>query len=267
MKLSKTIDYINTALNYPALTYRDLDLFFDMAIAELNSSLHIQMPTVSDMVDEFRRKMSKPEPNKVFLTVDPITDASIPTIGEGETHTGFTDAVYYDVNDKMYYILNKYTSPKSYTAYKTVKGVYRDTTTGDYHVYTGVYYASSDAMWVEVPTDPTYECNLEEYLPDDWVLLWLIPYVCFKYTVRDGGTAQTFAEELSEGHQQLQDTYNVPSFIVLATYAGRPAYEKLVEDNLPNLNIVVPTRAIYTDMVHSRTVGEIHNNFFDRGGF
>ena len=73
-------------------------------------------------------------------------------------------------------------------------------------MFQAVAYGGS-AAWVEISTAETYEAEFSHYLPDEWIMLWLIPYVCYKYTVRDGGTAQSFAEELTQGFQQLQDTY------------------------------------------------------------
>ena len=45
MKLTDALSNINLALNYPALTYDDIKLYFDMAIAELNTTLHTSIPS------------------------------------------------------------------------------------------------------------------------------------------------------------------------------------------------------------------------------
>ena len=73
MRLTESINNINMALNYPALAYEDISIYFDMAIAELNTTLHTCIPTVSEMVKEFRRLASKPLPNQVVLDVDEST--------------------------------------------------------------------------------------------------------------------------------------------------------------------------------------------------
>lgn len=261
MKLSELMKYINTSLNYPSLTYIDIDLFFDMAISELNTTLHTSIPLVKDMVKEFRQNMTKYEANKIILTANPEdTDFIIPTdpVNPLENNIQY----YYSTEDKKYHVLDKYFN--KYDTHTIIKGVYV-TKTG-IRLYQSFNYGYS-AAWAEIPTNSQYEANLEDYLPDDWVILWLIPYVCFKYTARDGGTAQTFAEELTQGFQQLQETYNVPDKVLLATYADKPAYTSLVEQNLPNLNILVPTKAIYENMKHSRNVNAIYDNFYDRGGF
>ena len=72
---------------------------------------------------------------------------------------------------------------------------------------------------------------------------------------------------MQQGFQQLQDTYDVPAKVQLSIYADRPAYTSLVEKHLPNLNVIVGTRAIYEDMKHGRSLNSIYGNMFDRGGF
>lgn len=259
MRLSECVQYINTALNYPALTYIDIALFFDMAIAELNTTLHINMPTVKNMIQEFRQKLSRPELNKIILTSDPsLTDFQISVTESPESEV----QCYYNPNTKKFYIYNPYTH--DYSEHNVIKALY--ITSEKMYLYQSISYGNT-AAWAEIPSDPTYECDLEDYLPNDWVLLWLIPYVCYKYTVRDGGTAQTFAEELTQGHQQLQETYDVPDKVLLYKYADKAAYTAIVENNLPNLNIFVKTRAIFEDMKHPRGVNAIYNGFYDRGGF
>ena len=261
MKLSEIIKHINAALNYPALTYVDINVFFDMAISELNTTLHTSIPLVTTMENRFRQSLSKYDENKVILKTDPSLDNYIiPSDPENpaENRVPF----YYNSETKTFFVLNQLN--KTYKEFPTLKGLF--VTTSGMHLYESMNYGS-DAAWYEIPTDPNFEAEVGDYLPDDWVLLWLIPYVCFKYTVRDGGTAQTFAEELTQGFQQLQETYDVPSKVILATYADRPAYTELVEKHLPIINILVPTQAIYEDMKHSRNTNAIYGNMYDRGGF
>lgn len=267
MKLSKAIQYINSAVNYPALNYIDIALFFDMAIAELNTTLHTSIPPVKDMVEEFRQNLSKVETNKFVSEVDPEENYEIPTV-PSTTYPDQASALagnvkcYYSTEDTMYYLLNDLTH--EYSAHKIVKCLYREETTIKLFMSSNL---GNSAFWVEVPIDPEFECDLDVYLPDDWVLLWLIPYVCFKYTVRDGGTSQTFAEELTQGFQQLQETYDVPDKVLLSNYADKQAYTSLVEANLPYLNIKVPTKAIYESMKHPRNTNAIYGSMYDRGGF
>ena len=260
MKLTDVISHINTALNYPAITYNDVDVYFDMAIAELNTTLHIDMQPISAMIEAFRRRMSKTKANQVVLDMDPRqSDFGIP-VDPASPYLG-NPKCYYSSEGKCYYAWNNFT--KAYDSYECLFGVYINEGVPEYYVST-IY--GTDVYWVKYEDSPD-DLELSEYLPDDWVLLWLIPYVCFKYTVRDGGTAQTFAEEMQQGFQQLQDTYDVPSKVVLATYADKPAYTELVEKHLPNLNVEVRTRAIYDGMKHGRSLNAIYGNMFDRGGF
>lgn len=228
MTLSETLSNINLALNYPALTYEDIKLYFDMAIAELNTTLHTSLPTVSTMITEFRQYSSKP--CEKVLNTDPETNNY--GVSDSSDITTGTVGIYIRDGIPEKYICVQYGTSKYWVKYETIDS-----------------------------------CDISEYLPDDWVLLWLIPYVCFKYTVRDGGTAQTFAEELQQGFQQLQETYDVPAKVTLATYADKLAYHNLVEKKLPNLDIMVGTRAIYENMKHDRSLNAIYSNMFDRGGF
>jgi hypothetical protein len=261
MKLSEVIKYINTALNYPAVTYLDINIFFDMAISELNTTLHTSIPLVKDMVETFRHEATKSESNKVLLANDPAdTNYVIPTDPVNPLENEVL--CYYSTETRKFYILNKFTN--EYLEFNIIKAVFN--TSEGIHLYQSINYGSG-AAWAEIPTDPSYEADLDKFLPDDWIMLWLIPYICFKYTVRDGGTAQTFAEELTQGFQQLQETYDIPSKVLLATCADKPAYTELVEEHLPNLNIWVPTRAIYESMKHPRNMNAIFGGFYDRGGF
>ena len=107
MKLSEVIKYINTALNYPALTYIDIDVFFDMAISELNTTLHTSLPLVKDMIKAFRQNLSTYEANKIILTEDPEnTNFIIPTDPENPLENNVE--CYYSTSTRKFYILNKY---------------------------------------------------------------------------------------------------------------------------------------------------------------
>lgn len=262
MKLSKCISYINTALNYPALSYEDIHVFFDMAISELNTTLHTRIPTVSSMIEDFQKSLLDPEPNKIILTDSPEDTDYVITISNSAPET--VVPCYYSPETKKFYIFDNYFHVYS-EGFDTVKAIYVEAP--KVRSFVGTVYGNDAAWWVEVPNDPTFECELSDYLPDDWVLLWLIPYVCYKYTVRDGGTAGTFAEELTQGFQQLQETYDIPSKVNLMNNAGKVAYADLVKDYLPNINIIVNTRAIYEDMKHPRNVNAIFGSMYDRGGF
>lgn len=248
MKLSDCLNYINQALNYPSLTFNDISLYFNSAIAELNTTLHTEIPTVSDMITEFRQKSSKVP--TIVITIDPQASPVIPT------STTYLSGVYYNPTNKLFYYQN--------TSSKVLNGVYfRE---GHKEVYKAIAFGNN-AAWQITDSDNVLDCDLGWYFPDEWVLLWLIPYVCFKYTVRDGGTASSFAEELTQGFQQLQETYNVPESVILSTVADKEAYSYLVEKALPNLDIRVRTLAIYTSMKHDRALNAVFGSMYDRGGF
>ena len=271
MTLNNTIEYINLALNYPSITYAEVSLYFDMAIAELNTTLHTSIPKVSEMIDNFKQKMSKTQNSRVHLTEDPeFTDYTIPVYDSAVE--GMIDAFsnnkkyFYSTNTKKFYIQTG-SGITTYTEHDELFGFYLKDNVLTNPIYYKAAVYGEEAFWVKEFTDIQLECDLKEYLPDDWVLLWLIPYVCFKYTVRDGGTASTFAEELTQGFQQLQETYGIPSKVNLATYADKEAYTSLVEANLPNLNVAVPTKAIYESMKHSRITNAVYGSMYDRGGF
>jgi hypothetical protein len=270
MKLDKVLNNINLALNYPSLTYADISLYFDMAIAELNTTLHTSIPTVSDMIDAFEQKLSKEKESRVRIYPSPedvdYIIQSYSSTQEAELHTSTASPkipYYFNWETRKFYVMNSLNN--TYTERNTLEGVYIKNVS-EFTFYDAVVMGD-EVFWAHTSEDPILECDFAEYLPDEWVLLWLIPYVCFKYTVRDGGTAATFAEELTQGFQQLQETYSVPSTVLLATYADKEAYKDLVIENLPNLNKWVPTKAIFQNMKHSRISNAIYSNMYDRGGF
>ena len=256
MKLSQCLNFINQALNYPSLYYDDISLYFDTAISELNTTLHTKIPHISEMILDYKRRMSNDDFKVTITDTDPQVDATIASSDAG------LPKCYYDAVSKLFYVLDVIS--QTYSSMEKLYGVYfRD---GHIENYQAIVYGQQ-ASWQLTDSENIQECDLEEYFPDDWILLWLIPYVCFKYTVRDGGTASTFAEELTQGFQQLQDTYDIPEYTVLASVADRQAYKQLVEEHLDNLNILVRTRAIYEFMKHERALNAVYGSMYDRGGF
>ena len=112
MTLNTIIQHINLALNYPALAYQDISLYFDMAIAELNTTLHTAIPTVSDMLKLFEQKMSKEADSRMKLDVNPETsDYNIKTYATAEA--GLIAAAannvpyFYAIDTKKFYVKNK----------------------------------------------------------------------------------------------------------------------------------------------------------------
>lgn len=268
MKLSTCLEYINKALNFPSIEYNDVSLFFNMAITELNTTLHTSIPLIEKQYETFKHYLSKKN-SSVILSKDPTVDPEIYSVESvPEEHLvnesdGMFINIIYNQNNYMFYIWND-----KLGAYKNVGdsaiGIFLENGTAKYFI---AEVLGGSVYWTTYDLEANQDYDLDEYICDDWVILWLIPYVCFKYTVRDGGTAQTFAEELTQGFQQLQETYDIPSSVLLATYADRLAYRETVEHKLPNLNVKVPTLAIYEEMKHARNINAKFSSMYDRGGF
>lgn len=275
MKLSKVMNQINSALNYPSIVFQDVSLFFDTAIAELNTTLHTSIPTVTEMIDAYKTNGLSYMPNLILLEnrldliypADDIVNGELFAIDPSRDQAVLKDRNYYfnPVLNKLYIIMDP-EDPEQDRVFNNLLAYYISPMTGVPVNYKTITYGAH-AYWQEYTPERDDECELATYLPDEWVLLWLIPYVCFKYTARDGGTAQTFAEELSEGFQQLQETYNVPDSVILSTVAGNLAYLNDVKENVNNLGIRVPTKAILPGMKHSRNTNAIFGSFYTRGGF
>ena len=263
MKLSQVLNYINQALNYPSITYDDVSLFFDSAITELNSSLHIKLPIVSTMMNEFLQYVSKEIPNRVLLSRNPEDTDVIPTYETKEAALARNAKHAFIISERKYGILN--TAKTDYTLYDSLYAIYSNAGVPTY--FKALKFSQDEAIWVRDEDSALINFDFITYLPDAWVILWLIPYVCFKYTVRDGGTAASFAEDLTQGFQQLQNAYDIPSTTNLITVAGLPAYHTITSENINNLNIEVPTRAIYEHMQHARSLNAKFGSMYDRGGF
>lgn len=263
MKLTHTIEYINQALNYPAITYEDVSLYFDMAITELNTVLHISMPTTSTMFNEFRQYVSKAVPNRILLKAFPEDTDEVPSYATVEEATSNAADYCYIIKEKKYATWNK--KDKAYTFSDNLYAIFANA--GNPIYFKTLKYSNTNAIWVQDEDSDIVQFDFNMYLPDDWVILWIIPYICFKYTVRDGGTASVFAEEVTQGFQQLQNSYDIPSKVLLSKVADKPAYYFEVVKNLPYLNKEVPLKAIYPEMKHSRNINASYGSMFDRGGF
>lgn len=264
MKLSEFMNHVNAALNFPAIDTNDVLVYCDMAMSELNTTLHTSIPSLSKQLDIYNTE----EWDKIIYIL--LTENEDPATQEGNDIFVKTADNILPSNVKIYYDLINQTFMvwsnlnHVYEAATDILGVfYRD---GVKEFWKPFHYGNA-AMWEKSERIDESNYELNRHLPDDWILLWLIPYVCFKYTVRDGGTAQTFAEELTQGFQQLQDTYNVPNKVVLATVADKAAYQSLVKEKLPYLNVLVNTLAIYEEMKHERNVLSCFGSMYDRGGF
>lgn len=263
MKLSQVMTYINQNLNYPAITYEDVSLFFDAAISELNTSLHTQIPSVSKMREEYRKHLIEAMDNEVIITQDAV-DNGIPTFASESAALATNPIPRYYYNSTLHKFGIYSDEHHSYVYHNMLYGIVY--AYDDIKIYQS-YLSGTTVLWVTAYLD-VKDVEFETYLPEDWVILWLIPYVCFKYSVRDGGASQVFADEITQGFQQLQDTYNVPTTVTLAAVADKLAYYELVQEYKDTtLLVAVRTRAIYENYKHERSPNAIYGSVFDRGGF
>ena len=234
MLLSTTVNYINNALNYPSIALDDIRLYFNQALAELNTSLHIHLPSLEQM-ELNSRDLFQSKDNIVLLEDKPQSNTEIPSkdLGAGEPY-------YYDKSKKMYGVLKG----TQYVYFPNIVGIYNDYANGPC-IYESFAYSEDLHVWYSSLLNGPTDFDLNEYLPDDWVLLFLIPYICFKYAVKDGDTGALFNDEFSEGYKQLRNSYTIPVKVNLKSCAHHLAYKEDVKNNIDNLDINVPTKAIF----------------------
>ncbi len=253
---NKFTDYVNIALNYPAISFDDIRLFLDQAIAEINTELHTSLPSVDEMEHDARETIDNME-NLVFLTAEEV-DAQIELLSSPPALLRF----YYDTTKNQYgYCVNdewKYFGVLY--GYRLINGV-------PTFYKSGQVLANNVRAWYRDNMSNPANIDLENYFTDDWITLFLVPYVAFKYSVRDGDTGRLFNEEFSQGFQQLRHSYNVPFQVILATVADKFAYKKDVINSLPNLLKWVVTKAITKEMKNPQGVNATYRDFYDVGGF
>lgn len=249
--LSDCVSRINQILNYPSVTYEDISHFFDQAIAELNTTLHTSIPTVSEMLDEV------PEPNYTPLVKMTGISDKIPS---KRPDTDYGGEYYYDIPEQCFYVKEA----DGWNAYDQIYGMLPGNASVQLYVSVVVASALGEAYWTPV-VKSNEDLVLTNYLPTNWIILFLIPYVCYKYSIREGMDPGVFSEELTQGFQQLQESYDVRETVRLSDVAGKFAYTKQVEENLPDLNKEVPTRAIYDSMKVRRAINATYRDFYDGG--
>lgn len=260
--LSDCIIRINQTLNYPSLTYTDISHFFDQAISELNSTFRIGMPLVSQMIRD--QKLNIRElPNLTLISSEPtgsLTD--IPAA----TPDGFADTskVYYNTDDDKLYKYN--TSSKQWVGYDKMYGIYADSSHMRTYETTSLI-SMHGAIWTVFDEKRLNDFDLNIYLPTDWIILFVIPYVCFKAATRDGGSGLLYNEEYVQGFQQIQTSYDVPNFVELRKVAHLPAYTAAVKVHMDTLDTVIPTRAVYEDMKIGNAILPQYHDFNSRGGW
>lgn len=268
--LNDVMARVNQVLNYPSISYEDIYHFFDQAIAELNTSLRIGVPNVSEMVSEHTFTITE-RGDVVRLTSRPGNDTRIPrysTLEEAPSDGKTVDHIYVCgdsfFNRKFY----KWDGSKWVETHH-LYAIYVDYASKNIEklAYSAVAISSEIAIWVPIDYENVEEFDLQDYLTTDWWTLFVIPYVCFKFAVRNGDDGALFSDEFTQGFQQLQSSYHVPSEVELRYVAGHPAYAQLVQDNATNLTLKVKTRAITKSMRVGTSVRASYGGFYDVGGW
>lgn len=262
--LSDCITRINQILNYPAITYTDISHFFDQAISELNTTFKIGLPLVSTMVSENKFDIDELS-NVVLLPTAPSGSTfEIPTFSDSEELVDI-DKVYFKTTDGLFYKYDR--SLEKWTGWDTVYGIYIDDAyTRTIHQAVPMYGADL-AFWALVDETRLNDFELVTYIPEDWIILFLIPYVCFKTAVRDGSDGGLYHDEFTQGFQQLQTSYDVPHFVELSKVAHLPAYKAEVKKHITALNVKIPTRAVYDSMKVGNNILAEYGGFNSRGGW
>ena len=261
--LNDCLARINQVLNYPAVAYTDISHFFDQAIAELNTNLRIALPSISEVCEENTFDVLFQE-GVVLYTTSPTNVPhcySLPDIAVEDSYGIYVcDSSY---ADRKFYKWDG----DDWKEVDTLYAVYRDVD-GEFKTYVAVAIDKTTAVWTPVPRTHTADFDLLEYMPLDWWTLFVIPYVCFKFSVRNGDSGELFADEFTQGFQQLQSSYNVPNTVRLMDVAGKPAYTELVKQYLNTLaNTTVCTRAIYEDMRVGNGIAPTYGGFYIDGGW
>ena len=242
---------LNQILNYPSLTYGDVSHFFDQAISEINSELHIGLRPISEI---YKNSSFRFEDLEHFIMLE---NAPLPNIPTDETAPVYIKdgVIYYTKNDKTVSTSKLYALVSKFEDGAIVNQMWH------------TVLVNTSAYWTPYTVITDDNVDLLEYLPFDWIVLFLIPYVCFKYAIRDGDSGASYAEDFSNGFQQLRNSYDIPHNVILSQQAGKIAYKQDVEKYLPNLNTLVPTRAIYEDMKIPRNIQAQYGSVYDRGGW
>lgn len=267
--LSDCVSRINQVLNYPAVAYEDISHFFDQAIAELNTNLRIALPSVTEMRSEHTFEVSEQE-GLVRLTTRPTSATTL------KHYLQFTDMPSDGTVQYAYVCGDTFNTRKFYKyiggtdGWKEVSALYGILVDdmGDVSTYVAVPISTTVAVWTPVSAQHISEFDLTDYLPLDWWTLFIIPYVCFKFAVRNGDSGELFSDEFTQGYQQLQSSYNVPNTVKLREVAGKPAYAELVKLHLEYIgNGIVFTRAIYEDMRVGNGIASVYGGIYESGGW
>ena len=256
MNMEDAVSYINQKLNYPSVAYEDLVVFFDQAVAELNTMLNISLEPISRLATLYTSVIDIP--NIVELT-DAEVNAGIPVLTTPTSTTKF----YYNSSDNKYYIKDL---SGNWNAYDVIYGVTNlkyqanmNVSSYNYKLFKS-WKLANNVMWFPSDERAVSSFLLTDYIAYDWLMLFLIPYVCHSWTARDGGNTLLFAEEFNQGYMQLRKSYNVPTHVTLSECAHLPAYTNIVKEYLQEgvdwSTIKIHTKAITEDMKAPESVEE-----------
>lgn len=266
LTLNEVIQRVNLVLNYPSVSYEDVYHFFDHAIAELNTILKIAIPSVSEMRDAHTIDITL-QSNTVMLDPPPAYGATIPAVSEAPTSApaeGAPNYVYFtsDENmiDRKFYVWNG----SMWKSYETLYGIAVEGAST--FAYIAFPYADG-AYWKESEAKRTLDFDLCMYMPMDWWILFVIPYVCFKFAVRNGDDGALYSSEFVQGLQQLQTSYDVPNTVVLSEVAGNPVYNNEVSQHLNALHTRTVTKAITDRMRVGNAISAIFDTSNSVGGW
>ena len=250
---------INQALNYPSISYEDVSHFFDQAVSELNTSFRISIPLVSQMISEHTFKIQ--DHNVVLLNKDP--GSLITKVSSKPTASDNSPPVYYKGISNLNYVFYVKTLNNEYEERSEVYGYIP----AEGKAYCATAVDANTAFWFKIDSESLSSFSLTEYLPAEWLVLFVIPYVCFKFSVRNGDGGVVFNDEFIQGFQQLQTSYNVPNSVQLCKVAHLPAYRNLVKENIHDLNKTVPLRAVTEDMKSTNFIIPQYSSTHSVGGW
>lgn len=251
---------VNSALNYPAISFTDIKLYLNQAISELNTSLHISIKDVDALIRDCEAR-SKVVDNLIYLQSEPTEQTTVPQYSEAPVSGRY----YFDTTKKKFGAKNVYdtwiyTNDLYAMCYVDAEQVYYKATP---------VIADNDTitiLWFKADENP-YALNLLEFFTMDWITLFIIPYICFKFSSKDNDTGAIFSEDFTQGYQQLLMAYNIPFTEYLPNVADKTAYYGDVVDNLNNLAIHCPCRRIAESMRIPRDIQATYGSMYDGGGW
>lgn len=248
LTLGEVLTKINKKLNYPSLSFDDVDVYFDQAISELNTLLHISIDPISTIKEAYVNNLLDKN-NIVRLATHPLNSSgiNIPTTPGNNNANEY----YYDAVEDEYMIKN---TGGTYDAHDIIYGEYIDPTTQESIWVQPFLYGNTPKWYPSAIADPM-SLNVLHFMPMDWWILFVVPYVAAAYAAKDGGNVVLFNDEFAQGFIQLRTNYDIQQRVKLSEVMHLPAYKAIVDDvlqdskqliNLPNLEVI--TKAITESM-------------------